>query len=272
MPISDEVLTLAHVALITLKDNTKYGITTHDRNLTIDGVVFKAIRGVNSQNREEESSLSPNNQELKLVSLPPNLQDAEIITAKVDWLDLPNSLDELSDEDLQIGIIGNKKYNGNYHTVENLSKNSTLLTFSRSVRSSPVCRFQFCDDDCGKNIADHSRNVTIKRTIDDRQFIVSGQYENVAWGYIRFLTGDNAGEQISIHSSYYNSGAGETTVTLKMFVENPMLAGDTLLLVDGCDGRAETCKDYDNFLEFGGWMSGGNWMPGDPFYMGSPVQ
>lgn len=267
------ILTLARVCQITYANGDRYGFTTHDRPLIIDGVTFSPVEGVQTQNREESVNFASNNQEIKVVNLPPNIVDAEVISAQVNWRSLPANLDAVPTQDKQVGVVGEVRYDGAVYTIEVISQISSLLNQSVSVKTSPNCRFNFCDSNCGLNINTFSRNLTVIDVINDNQFSVDGFYNKLTWGYIEFLTGGNAGEKYTIFNSYPNSGGANSTIILRGYTEFPVAVGDTLFAVDGCKKTAEACVlDFGNLENFGGWLTGDDYMPGNKFYLASPRQ
>lgn len=263
------ILTLARVCQITYANGDRYGFTTHDRPLIIDGVTFSPVEGVQTQNREESVNFASNNQEIKVVNLPPNIVDAEVISAQVDWRNLPVDLDAVPTKDKQIGVVGEVKYDGAVYTVEVISKISSLLNQSVSVKTGPNCRFNFCDSRCGLNIATYSRESTVVSVIDDHEFSIGGVYNRLSWGYLNFLTGDNQDTKYPIFEGYPDGA--NTRIVLRTYTKFPIAIGDEIKTFDGCAKTAEACEsDYGNLLNFGGWLSGENYMPGNKFYLASP--
>lgn len=267
------ILTLARVCQITYANGDRYGFTTHDRLLIIDGVIFSPVEGVQTQNREESVNFASNNQEVKVVNLPPNIVDAEIVSAQVNWRDLPATLDDVPVKDKQVGVVGEIRYDGAVYTLEVIDRVSSLLNQSVSVKTGPNCRFNFCDSKCGLDINTLSRNLTVVHVLDDHQFSVDGVYTKMSWGYIEFLTGENADQKYTIFNSYPNGDGTTSSIVLRGYTAFPIVAGDTLFAVDGCSKTAEQCAaDYGNLLNFGGWLTGDNYMPGNKFYLASPRQ
>lgn len=264
------ILTLARVCQITYSNGDRFGFTTHDRTLVIDGVTFSPVEGVQSQNKEETVNFSSNNQEIKVVNLPPNIVDAEVISAQVDWRNLPVDLDAIPTKDKQVGVVGEIRYDGAVYTIEVISKYSSLLNQSVSIRTGPNCRFDFCDSGCGLNINSYSRESTIISVVDDHEFSIGGVYHRLAFGRIEFLTGDNQDYRYWIADGYPD-GADSTRIILRVYPEFTVAVGDQVKTFDGCDKTAQTCEEtYGNLLNYGGWLSGENYMPGNKFYLASP--
>ena len=280
--MTSTVLTFAHICQITYTNGDKYGFTTHDRRLTIDGVTFSPIYAVNNLNKSEELNTAPNTQEIQLIWLPPNIQDAEVTTAIVDWRNLPANFDAIPDTQKQTGIVGEVKYNGAVYSVEVLSQASAYMRMNRSVKTAPICRFDFCDQNpsgtsqfvgCGLDINNNSQTTTVNNMKDDHEFMVNGVYSKLRWGWVKFLSGQNEGKIYSIYNSYPNSDGITTTVILNTYTEYPIAQNDQVLAVNGCAKTEDACKNtHNNFLNYGGHLAGGNYMPGDNFYIASPVQ
>lgn len=71
--------------------------------------------------------------------------------------------------------------------------------------------------------------------------------EGFAKGTLRWLSGDNCGLREVVSAS-----AGES-LTLREIPRRPVLAGDRVLLFEGCDKRLETCRSrFANVQNFRG--------------------
>jgi uncharacterized phage protein (TIGR02218 family)/uncharacterized protein (TIGR02217 family) len=285
--LSSPVLTICRSVLIELADGEKLGYTNHSRDLRIDGVTYRARRaldptaldrslGFNSDNEEFRGAFTDDLKESLILS--PRFQEAKIITAVVDWRDLPDSLLDLPDERVQIGFVGEiASKSGETYTLENLTEASIKLRQSRDERVTPLCRWFFGQDNgdgtgCRKSIPTYTSSV---RTVTDRRVIeVYGVFDNLSWGTLTFLDGKNKSASYPIYrSESYPASSGTTRIELFTGASDSIFAHDKVRLTAGCDRTYGTCRTlWDNTGNFGGVPSSGNFMPGGKFLFASPTR
>jgi hypothetical protein len=286
--LSRKLMTLARVCNINVPTTEPivYGFTTSDRDITIDGQVYKANTAFEPTAYEQNASWAVNNQELKTVidsseiteaQLASGLFDNAVITVGVvDYLNPPNTLAESIVE--QIGDVGEIVTSDTNFTMENLSRGANLLKQSVSIKTSPYCRYNFGDNHCTKNINDYTytANIVVGDSYDNtkRYFNVDNiEIPNhiLVAGYVLFTSGANANLQYMIFDNYYNAATDTTVIVLNVpaFFD---VDADAVTLVGGCDKQFSTCKQlYNNAINFGGERSGGNFMPNNDFYVSSPL-
>jgi uncharacterized phage protein (TIGR02218 family) len=284
--LSSPVLTLCRCVLIELTDGQKLGYTNFSRDLVIDGVVFKSRQafdptalerklGIESDNEEMRGAFSDNITENLIFS--DRFQEAKIITAVVDWRNLPNSLLSLPDEQVQVGYIGEiTSKSGESYTLENLTEASIKLRQSRDEKTSPSCRWFFGQNNgdgtgCRKIPPTYTTHVA---SVDDRRvFDVYGDnFANLKWGKCTFLDGKNKSATYAIYQTIQQSGQ-RTRIELFTGAADSIAAHDKVILTAGCERTYNACKnDWNNVQNFGGIPSFGNFMKGNDFYLAPPKQ
>ena len=154
------------------------------------------------------------------------------------------------------GIVGEIEY-----TNERLA-DFNIISVTRGRRDqiivdsySKICRARFCDDHCGLDIADYKYAFIAENTEGDRDKIIATSFDQPApafqddfWsnGFIEFTTGKNAGivTEIATHS-------GGTIYTF-LRLPYPIETNDAGFAYRGCDKRFQTCKGYQNTVNFRG--------------------
>lgn len=284
--LSSPVLTLCRCILIELTDGQKLGYTNFSRDLTIDGVVFKSRHaldptalerklGIESDNEEMQGAFSDNITENLIFS--DRFQEAKIITAVVDWRNLPSSLLSLPDEQVQVGFVGEiTSKSGETYTLENLTESSVKLRQSRNEKTSPSCRWFFGQDNgdgTGCRKIPPTYTTYVASVADRRSFDVYGDnFVNLKWGKCTFVDGKNESATYAIYQTIQQSGQ-RTRIELFTGAADSIAAHDKVILTAGCERTYNACKDdWDNVQNFGGIPSFGNFMKGNDFYLAPPKQ
>lgn len=119
-----------------------------------------------------------------------------------------------------------------------------ISTAGRSIgfaRYSQTCRHSLGDTGCGVNIGALKQAITVDAVSGN--VIVASELtqadEHWTLGYVKWLTGANAGTAQVINSS----SAGTTSVTLTGAPLLPVTVGDTAEVFPGCDKAVKTCLD-----------------------------
>lgn len=279
------VLPLCHCVLIELTNGEKLGYTNFSQDLSIDGVTFRSRQSLNPTALERKLGMQSDNQEFRGAfsdNIDENLifsdrfREARIITAIVNWQNLPSSLLNLPDEQVQIGYVGEiKSLGGESYTLENLTESSINLRQSRDEKTSPSCRWFFGQDNgdnsgCRKQVPFYETQIAGVNS--RRDFEVWGEYQNLAWGKCTFTDGANKSATYAIYRTVSIFG-GRTQIQLFTEASSPVAAHDGVILTAGCDKTYNTCKNtWNNAINFGNIPSFGNFMPGNDFLLSSPKQ
>lgn len=286
--LSNPVLTICRCILIELTDGEKLGYTNFSQDLIIDGVIYRSRQALEPTALEKKLGIESDNEELRGAfsdDLTENLifsnrfQEAKIITALVDWRNLPDSLYDLPDEQLQIGYVGEiTSRGGETYTLENLTEASIKLRQSRDEKISPSCRWFFGQDNedgtgCRKVPPTHT--TTVSSVSDRRIFNIQStgniNSEKFKWGKCTFVNGKNRSATYAIYQAI-QQGNG-TRIELFTGTSDEIAVGDQAILTAGCERTYNACKnDWNNVQNFGGIPSFGNFMKGNDFYLAPPKQ
>jgi uncharacterized phage protein (TIGR02218 family) len=264
--------TLCHGWKITRGDGVVFGFTDHDRDLTMDGLLYEAATGFTASAIENSSGLA------------------------VDNLDILGALmsSRLGEDDLSAGLFDDAAveiWRVNWRVVDqrvlmrkgNLGEVSRGATgFTAELRglahrlNQPVGRlFQYaCDADLGDTRCGYAAVASeglVVAAVDGRIVTASGLDGHGAdWftrGKLRFTSGANDGAAMEV-KRHSLTLAG---VVLELWQSMPrgIAAGDTFTVTPGCDKQFATCKSkFANSIHFRGFPH----MPGNDFVLSYPTK
>lgn len=247
---------LATVALcwrLERRDGVALGFTTHDRDLPINGLVYRAAPGMlpSSITCSDGFDLDTLDVEGALTSDAITAADlkagrwdgAAVYVFMVDW-------EEPETETLAItrGELGEVSIKG--HAFEAELKGPTAA-LERSVveQTSPECRARLGDKRCRVDLAALTRMARIAAVLSEDEIELDAGAPDGAWRYgrLRWLTGANSGLESVI------MGAVGAVVTLSDPPAIAAVVGDLVELIEGCDRMLATCVGrFDNAANFRG--------------------
>jgi len=237
------------------RDGITLGFTSHDRDLTFDGIRHRAAPGmlpaairmtsdISDDSAEVEGALSHDS--IRETDLAAGLYDeARIAIGAVDWETLENHT-------LYSGRLGQIEDDTNGFSAQLLSAKH-VLELDLVPRTSPTCRATFCGPGCGLSAV---RFTTIKVIADiDRdanQLALSDVLSEAAAdslidGQLRFLDGPQTGGAFGIINA---SGAW---ITLDRPIADGLQIGAKAEVREGCDHTLSTCAGrFGNATNFRG--------------------
>jgi uncharacterized phage protein (TIGR02218 family) len=264
--VDREVLTTCRLWEIIRSDGMRLGFTNFDRSLLVDNLVYHANPGLTAAATSSNNSLeSPSNTELTTVFSSDLITMPDLLAGKYDYaklrIYLVNYLDTSQKMLLTAGYVGETK-NSEIDFIAEFRSLSQRLDQQIAELTSPECRAEFCDPDCGLSIATYTHTETITQVASNSNFNISGTWNDDRFtkGHLRFTYGDNEGfrSNISLH--------GNNTITIFEPTPYQIAIGDAVTLVEGCDKKKQTCIDrFHNYLNFQGEAE----LPGmDEYYRG----
>lgn len=252
--LSLPVTTIAFCWRLARRDGVAIGFTTHDRDLVIGGLTYKAMPGMLPSAVRLSDGLDASSMDVSgaLTSDAITEQDlragrwdgAAVSLFTVDW--------ETSESDtipLARGELGAVSVEGNGFTAE---LKGPAWVFERPVSelTSPECRAQFGDTRCRVDLAPHVHVTTIAAAIDPVTFdVASAAVSANAYGYgrLRWMSGDNSGLTSAILRSAGNR------LTLREAPAYAVSSGTMVEIGEGCDRIFATCRDrFSNAANFRG--------------------
>lgn len=246
-----ELETAATYWRVFRRDGVALGFTSHDKDLTFDGLLHRAAPGMvptairltsdlSEENAGVEGALS--HDAIKESDLSSGLfDDAAIEVGVVDWETSENHC-------IYTGTLGRIEDDRRGFSGE-LRSAKSALDQDLVPRTSPTCRAGFCGRGCGLSAARFtSRGVTSEVDADLNRIRVSGKSgEDYLDGQVRFLEGPQTGIAFAIVAV-----DGEW-LALDRPLSEMLKAGTPVEVREGCDHTLGTCSDrFDNALNFRG--------------------
>ena len=252
-----EVATIALCWRIERRDGVAVGLTAHDRDLTIDGLVHRSAPGMVPSSITRSVGLEAETMDVSGALVAGAITERDLLAGRwdgarvmlfaVDWTgkDWRRGEDRV---DLGEGTIGAVEMRDGAFTAELRGGNAAL---DRPVveATSPECRAELGDTRCrvaragrrrfGRVIACDGVVMTLDR--------VEPAADAYGGGLLRWFGGENGGLEQAIARS---EGA---SVTLRSVPTLPVAAGALVELIEGCDRSIATCSArFGNATNFRG--------------------
>jgi len=253
--LASSVTTICTCWKLTRRDNTVYGFTDLDKDITISGIVYKATAGFSPTAISSNYALAVDNMDVEGVLNAENIAESDLLAGKYDFAEV--EIFKVNYEDLTQGKLPLRRgwlgevavKNGKF--VAEIRGLTDRLTASIGEYYSPSCRAQFGDSRCKKNLAAYTFSGSITLVTDRQIFIDSSRSEAAGFfnqGKVTFISGLNAG--ISMEVKEFSAGG---KITLVLPLPFSVIAGDSYTMSAGCDKTFQTCVGlYNNALNFRG--------------------
>lgn len=248
--LTQPIVPLAWCWRIERRDGVQIGLTTHDRDLVIEGLTYSAapgmrpaairqMEGLGGDRMDIDGALTTHALSAESLALG-QWNGARLVLMVADWeaADTRNIV-------IAEGRLGEVAVQGVAFSAE-LRGGSDWLEQAIVPVTSAGCRADFGDRDCGVPLAE----VTVRRQIlsaNGPVMTVADAPEAMTHGHLRWLSGPLRGQDMVIIAQ--NGDALRLAETPAI----PIAAGTAVALVAGCDKRAETCRSrYGNMINFRG--------------------
>jgi uncharacterized phage protein (TIGR02218 family) len=251
--LAGEVTTLATCWRLERADGWVRGFTDHDRELVVDGLTYVASTGFLPSAIKTASDLSVDNLDvdgflddaaLRAEDFIAGLFDgARIEVFIVNWTDLGQG--RLL---LRKGFLGEIKRADQRFSAE-IRGLSNRLQQTAGKLYSRLCRVDLGSSECGVALGPRTDTYAVTQVIaaDTVRIVTARATGFFTFGKATFTTGANAGavNEVLLHDG----------LTIRLFVPmpRPIVVGDQIVLVAGCDKTPETCNaKFANILNFRG--------------------
>lgn len=251
--LAGEVTTLATCWRLERADGWVRGFTDHDRELVVDGLTYVASTGFLPSAIKTASDLSVDNLDvdgflddaaLRAEDLVAGLFDgARIEVFIVNWADLGQG--RLL---LRKGFLGEIKRADQRFSAE-IRGLSNRLQQTAGKLYSRLCRVDLGSSECGVALGPRTDTYAVTQVMgaDTVRIVTARATGFFTFGKATFTTGANAGavNEVLLHDGQ----------TIRLFVPmpRPIVVGDQIVLVAGCDKTPETCNaKFANILNFRG--------------------
>lgn len=262
--------TVAHAWAITRKDGAVLGFTDHDRDLSFDGITFRADTGLSALALSQSTGLSVDNTEalgaLSDLSIREDeieqgrFDDAEVLAWLVNWKDT-------SQRWLQFrGTIGELRRADGGFQAELRGLTEMLNRPLGRVYQKP-CTAVLGDRTCGFDLTTPGFALDLPlETVGQLRVFRWEDFSgfDTGWfarGRIEILTGTAAGLWGMVKQDRFEGDA--RVIELWEPIRSPMATGDIVRVIAGCDKRSETCRlKFANLANFQGFpdVPGEDWM------------
>lgn len=234
------------------RDGVAIGLTTHDRDLVIDGLVHRAAPGMTPSAIKRNDGLEPDTMDIEgaLTSgaigeddlIAGRWDGARVVLFAVDWT-APGETVPLGG-----GTIGAVETKDGAFTAE-LRGATAALDRPVVETTSPECRAELGDRRCRVAMAGRRRMMRVVSAEDQEVVVDAAEPVTDAYGngVLRWLGGANCGLESAVAVS---AGNTLTLRTPSAFAAKP---GTLVELIEGCDKSVATCgARFDNVLNFRG--------------------
>lgn len=247
-----DLTTLAFIWRIDRRDGITLGLTSHDRDLLIDGLTYRAAPGMIPSAIERQNGLDPDSIELTGALTSDAITETDLAAGRWDSATLrvwavnweAPEIDPLFLVRGELGMVET----GEGGFAAELRGPAALLEAPVVEETTPECRASLGDRRCGVDMAARRHFARIV-AVDGMQVTVAASAADNAYvaGTLRWLDGANSGIDSRIVAS---SGA---MLTLREPPYFAVVPGTRVMLIEGCDRRFSTCVSrFANAANFRG--------------------
>lgn len=240
--LAQELVALAFCWRLERRDGVTIGLTSHDRDLTVGGLVYCAAPGMIPSAVSRGIGLDAESMDLKGAITSDAISESDLQAGRWDGAALFLHLTEWTEPgtlwlELMRGELGTVESEGERFSVE-LAGPAAVLSRPVAPETSPGCRARLGDKACRADLAKHRRMVTISAVADEVATVSGGGLTpgDYVFGSLRWLEGANCG----LTQAIVANDAG--SVTLADSPAFDVAAGTRTLLTVGCDKRLATCS------------------------------
>ena len=268
------VTSLARCWMVRRVDGTVFGFTDHDKDLSFDGVTFRAESGMTAHALERSTGLSVDNGQAMGALSSIGLTPAELKAGLFDGAEVWHWLVDWERPDLRLlefrGTLGEIRQSGGTFEVE-LRGVAEQLNKPIGRAFLKTCDRALGDAGCKVDTADpaFAGVATVVGTFGNRDVVVTGLDAYAGdWftlGTVEWQSGANAGLRGEVRRDVIFGR--ERRIDLWQEAAFKVAPGDVLTVVAGCDKRHATCRDkFANLLNFRGFphVPGDDWIAAYP--------
>lgn len=251
--LDPELTTIAFCWRLERRDGVCLGFTTHDRDLTRDGLVYRAAPGMLPSAVSLTDGFDADALDIGGALSSDAITAADLDAGRWDGAAVELFMIDWEQPDgarvaVARGEIGDVAVTGNGFTAE-LRGPTALLERPVVEQTSPECRARLGDKRCRVDMAGRVRITRIAAVIDEEIVEVTDAAPGDAYAYgrLRWIGGANSGLESAVLSS-----AG-VRLTLREPPPFAAAAGDLVEIAEGCDKALATCAGrFGNVVNFRG--------------------
>lgn len=243
--------TLAFCWRLERRDGVTVGLTSHDRDLVIDHVRYRAAPGMTPSAIRSGTGMDAGDVDLEGALTSEAISEVDLVAGRWDAAALELRLTEWEMPGalwlmLARGTVGAVGRRGGLFTAELVGPTAALRA-PVAPSTSPDCRARLGDRACRVDMAGRSRVVCVDAVEGTAALIAGLAAGAYAFGTLRWMTGRNAG---LVQGVVDNDMDAATLADPPSFAVEP---GTFALLTEGCDRQLETCATrFGNVANFRG--------------------
>ncbi|MFC7499846.1 DUF2163 domain-containing protein [Enterovirga sp. GCM10030262] len=252
--IQPDLTTIAFCWRVERPDGVALGFTTHDRDLTIGDLAYRAAPGMLPSAITLSDGFDAGTLDVSGALTSDAISEADLEAGRWDGATVAIFMADWDDPDgeqllLARGQLGDVSIEGHGFSAE-LRGPTARLDWPVVEQTSPECRAALGDKRCRVDMAGRTRVTRIAAVVDEDVVEVASvaATANVyAYGRLRWMTGANSGLESAVLVS---SGVRMTLREPPPFAPE---AGDLVEIAQGCDKRLATCSErFGNAVNFRG--------------------
>lgn len=246
------------------RDGVTLGFCSHDRDVEIGGLLYRASPGMLPTSIAESIGLQTDGLEVSGAIDSAAIREDDLNAGRWDGARLTIFLFDWNDPDAPVrqlasGEWGEVSYSDVGFETELRGANA-FLDAPAVPQTSPGCRAEFCGKECGLNAQRYCQMITVGAVSGDQVIFGAAQVtaaDNAfSYGRLRWFSGANCGQS----SEVFSSGLG--ALTLANAPAFPVTSGTLAQIFQGCDKTIAACSSrFGNAVNF----------RGEPFLPGNDV-
>jgi uncharacterized phage protein (TIGR02218 family) len=250
---SEPLETAAMFWRLERRDGVTLGMTTHDRDLWLDGVRLKAAPGMLPSAIRRSDRLDDDSAEVTGALTDEAIAEGDLALGRYDGARVSIGLIDWQSGDAEVlfsGSLGGVSEEDGTFRAE-LRSRKIELEADPVPRTSPSCRAVFCGPGCTLSAAHFTHEAAVvTASAEDGAIEVAAEVapSAISGGQVRWLDGAYAGIAMGVVGV---DAAGR--LVLDTPIDNAIAPGTRLLLREGCDRTLPTCADrFANAVNFRG--------------------
>lgn len=254
MSLLDKELTAAALCWrLERTDGVALGFTSHDRDLRLGGLVYRALPGMLPSAVSLSDGFEADNLDIKGALTSDAINAADLAAGRWDGAALAIFIADWEDPAaepvaLAHGTIGDVAVKRGGFEAD-LRGPAAALERQVVEQTSPECRAELGDKRCRVDMAARTRIVRIAAVAGESEIEVAVPLEEGAWAYgrVRWISGANSGLAAGI------AGSAGSRLLLRDPPAFAAATGDLIEITEGCDKSLSTCSGrFGNALNFRG--------------------
>jgi uncharacterized phage protein (TIGR02218 family) len=252
------------------EDGRRLGFTDHDRDLSFDGIVYRAGTGLSARAFAQATGLAVDNSEALGALSDAGIREADIEAGRFDGARLRAWLVNWAEPEQRAlrfrGTFGEITWQGGAFAVE-LRGLTEALNQPQGRVFGAGCDAALGDARCGVDLAAFSAEAVVRVAEGGRVLDLGPLPQAKGWyerGRLTALSGEAKGLSGRVR---VDRGGDPRRVELWEALGAPVAPGDRVRIEADCDKRAETCRaKFANLVRFRGFPH----IPGDDWQTAYP--